>query len=132
YNQDGKISFPEDYGSTVNMGNLIFGGISNSIQINNFRIDVFLQFAKRNTTNFLLGSTNPGSAVRNMPAWYENRWRKPGDVAEFQRASQALGNSPYNAWNNAISSNFNISNASFIRLKNVALSYQFPSKWINA
>jgi hypothetical protein len=77
---------------------------------------------KKGTYNFI-GNFIPGNP-QNQPDYLLNRWQKPGDIAAHQRF-----NSNYNlggAYFTALSSDANLTDASFIRLKNLSLSWQFP------
>ncbi|HTG55885.1 MAG TPA: hypothetical protein VL943_06435, partial [Niabella sp.] len=60
-------------------------------------------------------------------------WHKPGDVAITQRLnsgfSGANGFNVYLAGNAFTSSTGAYSDASYIRMKNVSLSYSLPEKW---
>jgi hypothetical protein len=56
------------------------------------------------------------------------RWQKPGDNAGIQKFTQDYS-TVYNAYGHLQLSNAAISDASFIRLKNLSLSYQLPETW---
>jgi len=96
------------------------GGFSNNLSYRNFELSVFLQFSYGNdifngTRIFIesmKGSDNQTTAVLD-------RWRQPGDETSIPRAS---GRDPNN--NNRISSRF-IEDGSYLRIKNVTLSYNF-------
>jgi hypothetical protein len=69
--------------------------------------------------------------MSNQPIGVLDRWKKPGDVSTAQRYSTNTSDfNPYNAYSNFGDSNGYIVNASFIRLKNVSLSWQLPSGFI--
>ena len=66
----------------------------------------------------------------NQPAVVMNRWQHPGDVANFQKFSQSYDSAFYAyVINSAIYGDNAISDASFIRLKNAAISYSLPQAW---
>jgi hypothetical protein len=59
------------------------------------------------------------------------RWRKPGDITDMPLAilgenSSNQANNPYENGNNNVSSRY-VENGSFVRLRNVALSYDLTS-----
>jgi hypothetical protein len=58
-----------------------------------------------------------------------DHWQKPGDIANNQQFSAGYNNSALTAFINYHLSNAIVSNASYIRLKNLALSYSLPAKW---
>lgn len=94
------------------------GGFGNTLTWRNFDLNVFLQFSYGNdifngTRIFIesmKGSDNQTTAVLD-------RWREPGDETHIPRAT---GRDPNN--NNRISSRF-IEDGSYLRIKNVSLSY---------
>jgi hypothetical protein len=57
-----------------------------------------------------------------------DRCQKPGDVSNIQRFSQDY--STIETSNNAVMSDQQIQDASFIRLKNLSLSYTLPKQWM--
>ena len=60
-----------------------------------------------------------------------DRWVNPGDAGVTEKFSTGAA-SAQTALNNLINSDAVISDASYIRLKNVALSYALPDKWQRA
>ena len=53
-----------------------------------------------------------------------DHWRKPGDIAPIQRFTQATNQQAYSSWVNEFRRSDGIfGDASFIRLKNISLSY---------
>ncbi|MEP7376094.1 MAG: SusC/RagA family TonB-linked outer membrane protein [Chitinophagaceae bacterium] len=117
------------YQHPIYTGVQLFGGLQNSISWKGFLLDFLFQFEKR------LGKTNqsgryPGyfsSSIQNQPVTVLNRWRKPGDAAPIQRFNQNF--SIYNSTNFLNSSDAAWVDASYIRLKNVSLSWQLPATW---
>ncbi|TCD28715.1 SusC/RagA family TonB-linked outer membrane protein [Pedobacter psychrodurus] len=112
-----------------------FGGFNNTFQYKNFQLDVLLQFVKQ-TGRLSIVQNLPGlfssdvgsssSAVSNVPVQFLDRWQKPGDQAKYQRFSQSTaGRQAYSSW---ISSDAVYVDASYIRLKNISLSYQLPAR----
>jgi hypothetical protein len=70
----------------------------------------------------------PGTFSANQPVYVLDRWQKEGDKARFQRYNQDY--STISSSNNAVMSDLQFGDASFIRLKNIALSYTLPAGWI--
>jgi len=64
----------------------------------------------------------------NQPVALTDRWQEPGDVAQFQKYSVGRDRNVANAYLRFLDSNRNWSDASFIRLKNINLSYTLPRK----
>ena len=102
------------------------GGLTNRFNYQNFELSVFLQFSYGNdifngTRIFIesmKGSDNQTTAVLD-------RWREPGDETSVPRATALDPNN-----NNRISSRF-IEDGSYLRVKNVTLSYNLGSSLAN-
>lgn len=108
-----------------------YGGLQNSLSFKGFQLDLFFQVVRRRgSTDFLYynGFNAPGiflTSGSNQPVTVLNRWQKPGDNATIARYT-SIGTFLFPP-----SSNAGISyDASYIRLKNIALSWQFPSQLV--
>ncbi len=106
-----------------------YGGFGNSFSFKGLTLDLFFHFVKQIKPNAYLGLGNvPGFTKSNQPSFVLDRWKQPGNVTNIQRYNS--DNSLYDQYSYAISSDISYSDASFIRLKNLALSYQFTGKWL--
>src|SRR5438045_6476499 len=69
----------------------------------------------------------PGIAI-NQPTIVLNRWRKPGDITDIQKFSRSGGSNAGVAYSYGQTfSDIVISDASFIRFKNLHLAYNLPN-----
>lgn len=118
-----------DYSVLVHTDPKWFGGFSNSFLYRNWGLDVFVEFKKQTGYNYLATQSTfiPGYYYFNQPSIVMERWQKPGDQAAIQLFA-ATGNSaaylPASLY--LINSDAVYSDASYIRLKNVSLSYKLP------
>lgn len=116
------------------IGNLdpkYYGGLMNSFSYKGWRLGVFLEFKRqlgRNYLNSMYANVVPGWAT-NLPTTFLSRWRKPGDQSPIQQVSTSFGQA-YSSGNNYHFSDGAFSNASYMRVKTVSLSYNFPSEFI--
>lgn len=125
---DGKITpglFANGQGDYVVLGTSdpkYFGGLSNSIKYRNFQFDVLLQFVKKKNYNVYHGTIAPPGSNNNQPA----------DVLEEPFTYSADPSSAvYTSFVNYYAlSSATVSDASYIRLKNVSLTYYLPALWI--
>ncbi|RXK86772.1 SusC/RagA family TonB-linked outer membrane protein [Filimonas effusa] len=117
--------------SLLDFGPRFYGGLQNNISYGNIRLDFLLQFVKQKGMNYYYEDVEgvPGTFSANQPVYVLDRWQKAGDVARFQRYNQDY--STINSLNNAVMSDFQYGDASYIRLKNVSLSYSLPERWIS-
>jgi TonB-linked SusC/RagA family outer membrane protein len=124
----GSLSYPADYLLTETPnGQSWYGGLQNSLQYKGFQLDFLFQFIKQTSINnsYITAGTNS-----NIPeGYFLSRWQKPGDAAQFEKLSQNFSLSSAN--NAALSSDYSVSDASFVRLKNLAFSYRLPAAWLN-
>lgn len=117
--------------SVVDLAPKAYGGFQNSFSYGHLSLDVLLQFVKQ-TGNYFLYNGMPGEFSSNQPATVLNRWQKKGDIAAVQRYSQDYSLETATAYAAAAQSNQTYKDASFIRLKNVSLSYSLPDRWKQA
>ena len=122
---DGSITKPNDAKTIANMAPKYFGGFGNSLRYANFSLDFLLQFVKQQGRNFFAGGTLPGS-MTNQPVEVLDNWQQTGDDASIQLFTTGIDQEATLAYVNNSASTASVSDASFIRLKNVSLSYKIP------
>ncbi len=129
-NNDGIITSPSDYIGLKKVTQAYYGGIGNTVKYKDIQLDFFVQFVKQTGYNYQQSFTIPGR-LSNQPAVVMERWQQPGDMADIQRFTAvdptAAVSTAY--YQNIASNNF-ITDASFVRLKNISLSWQLPSTWM--
>ncbi|AUP78039.1 SusC/RagA family TonB-linked outer membrane protein [Flavivirga eckloniae] len=131
YNKDGDIdpsALSEDRQWIEDTSPEFHGGLNNSFSYKNLNLDIFFQFKKQRGTNVFYNSSYPGDFF-NQPESVLNRWQKNGDVAPVQRYS-VVGSEAISAFSNYRNSSAMYTDTSFIRLRNVSLSYTIPKAFI--
>ncbi len=121
YNGDGKISSPDDRQTVKNLGVDYFGGWNNSFSYKNWSFSFLVQFVKQQSRNFNYLISAPG-LMRNLPVEALNVWSPDNPDGLYM---------PYHATASPLHSLFQMSDASvsdgsFIRLKNIQLTYRIP------
>nr|WP_198160719.1 SusC/RagA family TonB-linked outer membrane protein [Pedobacter panaciterrae] len=113
-----------DNNFTISTDPKFYGGIQNTFEYKGFQLDFLFQFTKQIAQNYL-SYGYPGTisnGLGNQPVGQLNRWQKSGDTGLYQKystrglPSTAIFNQSDAVWNDA----------SFIRLKNVSLSWRLP------
>lgn len=107
-----------------------YGGFQNSFTYKNISLDLIFQFVKKRGANYKFGAGPLGlSDNTNQPAWLANHWTNPGNNALYAKATTDF--SAVDNYNDAINSDAGSSDASYIRLKNLSLSFKLPTAWTN-
>jgi len=129
---DGKgnlVGLPSATSTYINIDPKFYGGIQNSFTLKSISIDFLFQFVKKIGKDLSLGYSS-GSAgafnngTANQPTTVLSRWQKAGDHTiqpKFNSTSSALLPLLY-----ARLSDASYSDASFIRLKNISVSWNLP------
>ena len=134
-NGDGAIRSNDDTSNFVDTQPDFYGGISNVFSYKGLSLEFLFRFIKQigfgNLNGFaipggFLASNGFGNSSGNQPIQVLDRWQQPGNITRYQRFVATSGEAR-NAHSNFRSSTGNFSNASYVRLQNVALSYTFPA-----
>lgn len=130
FNGDGNITTGEDKKAIGRVGRKYYGSFQNTLQYKGLELQVLMEFVNQTgyNYNYLLGSA-PGY-LRNQPAIVWDRWQQAGDVATVQ--AYITGGAGANAYTRLGQSTYNITDASFMRLRQVSLSYRLPHTWLHA
>jgi hypothetical protein len=127
-NKDGIISNADfEYIGTTDPK--YFGGFSNSFSFKKFQLNILLEFRKQLGRDAVYSSPALGDIV-NQSTLGVHRWRKTGDLLPYQRYTQDFTSPAYVATTRMSSSDAAFTDASYIRLRNVALSYHFSGAWL--
>jgi TonB-linked SusC/RagA family outer membrane protein len=125
FNGDGLITSPEDKKFIADLTPDYFGNLTNSIRYRNWNLDFLFQFSKKLGLNEYYNSLAPGK-MYNQPIGVMDHWREQGDQALLQRYTTGLNNPANTAYSRFTVSDGIISDASFIRLKSLSLTYKLP------
>ncbi|NQX54433.1 SusC/RagA family TonB-linked outer membrane protein [Pedobacter panaciterrae] len=124
-----------DNTARLNTDPKFYGGFQNSFTYKGFQLDFLFQFVKQIGENYFFGrQISPyagvfSNGVGNMPRTLLNRWQATGDDASSQKYS-SNGSLLFNSQVSILASDASWSDASYIRLKNLSLSYQLPLNWM--
>lgn len=141
YDRNGELTYQPTAGSTIGdenddrkiLGNTnsdFFGGLTNTFSFKGFTLDVLFQFdyGKQGidgTGNF---AYDPYETRLNLYSQLQDLvWRQPGDLTSFPRP-----NITAEVGGRAIGTPRLLQDLSYIRLKQVTLSYDLPSEWLTA
>jgi hypothetical protein len=119
--------YPDDLLSLKSIEQKYYGGLNNTLRYRDLQLDIFFQFVKQDGFNYWYGNFTVPGMFGNQPSTVLSRWQKAGDQTNVQQYSQSFSSPAYDAYNIGLS-DYAITDASFIRLKNISLSYEIPAK----
>lgn len=110
-----------------------YGGLSNNLSYKKFTLDFTFQFVKQQGRNLLAPSFYPPGYFSNAALSVVNDYLALGSQDYLVSAGTrgTAGSAAYLAYSYYTGSDASVVDASFIRLKNVSLSYTLPTKWIS-
>ena len=136
FDENGRIG-QEDRQNFMEIFQDFYGGINNSFSWKGFRLDLFFRFVKQNARNPLAEyPRTPGDEMSlrnyglNFPVEVLERWQNYGEITSIQKFSResALNTTHRIYYRNSDSQ---LVDGSFIRLQNVAISWNIPSGWLS-
>ncbi|MBE0392478.1 SusC/RagA family TonB-linked outer membrane protein [Flavobacterium sp. PL002] len=127
YDSDGQISSPNDQQWIEDTAPKWFGGFANQLSYKNWSMDFLFQFVKQKARNYLYNTSWAGDMV-NQPVAIGNHWPVDGLNSQTQLYTTGENGEALDAWSSYSNSSATISDASYIRLKSVSLSYTIPTK----
>jgi TonB-linked SusC/RagA family outer membrane protein len=123
---DGMTNFPNDY---IHFGTTLpdyYGGLNNTISYKGFEFSFLFEFVKKIAQSLRSGwySGAPGTFFNQEANVWTKIWKQSGDRTPLPKPSTKL---PYYY---ALSDAGDFENASFIKLKNLNLSYSLSDHWL--
>lgn len=124
-NKDGAISFLNDGKFYDHDLNNYYGGLTNTIRYKNLQLDVSLDFVNKwGRTSFVSGVVG---TLQNQYAAVADYWKKPGDITNIPRPAALAGSAGYNSFQNWSTSDAQYGDASYLKIRNIALNYRINS-----
>ncbi|WP_281309964.1 SusC/RagA family TonB-linked outer membrane protein [Flavobacterium flavigenum] len=128
FNNDGIISAPADRSIVKNLSPKFFAGLQNQLNYKNFQLDFLFQLVEQDNWNWSNSQGVPGAGP-NQAAALGNQWQKIGDISTYQKFTTGTNAQALDAYYKYSLSDAAISDASYIRLKNVSISYNLPNRF---
>ncbi len=108
-----------------------FGGFTNSFSYKGIDLSIFFSWVQGNKVynNDRTNVENPTYYADNLAKSVLQAWKQPGDITDVPRIQTkgGLTSDPYQAQTTRY-----VEDGSFLRLRNVTLSYNLPAKWMSA
>lgn len=127
-NSDGVLSANDDKGFIKELNPKFYGGLQNQLKYGAVQLDFLFQFVKQENYTEAFGGVLPGT-MSNQPASFVSHWQTPGDSGPNQLYSTGINSNAQRANTLYSQSDAVIADASYIRLKNISLTYDLPKEW---
>jgi len=133
FQENKELDFLKYEGST---DPTLTGSLGNDFSYKGFKLTVFITYSMGNVVRLDPVFAVAYSDLSSMPREFKNRWVIPGDekitsipvIASLRQFSNVENLAySYNAYNYC---DFRVAKGDFIRMKEIALSYTFPKKWL--
>ena len=124
-NRDNRIN-TLDYAYYGTTNPTYYGGFQNTISYQAWTVQFLFQFTGQKGITPVWGSFQQVGNRNNQPQRVLDRWTKPNDVAQYQKYTQTFGSPATSAALLMSQSSASLTDASFVRLKNLYLSYALP------
>ena len=128
-NGDGMLNSSYDKKTVKNLNPAYFGGLQNQLVYKRWSLDFLFQFVKQEAYNASNIFSRPGQ-MSNQPSALSSHWQEAGDSATYQMFSSNSNSPAGKAYGFYQSSDAAISDASYVRLKNISISYNVPERWL--
>jgi TonB-dependent starch-binding outer membrane protein SusC len=123
-NGDGIFNAAGDRQKVMDLTPKYFGGFQNQFQYKNWQLDFLFQFVKQQVSNYT-PNVSAGYSV-NQPTWMLDAWQQAGDTAPYQMYTTGANSAAATAFSRYAASDAMIVDGSYIRLKNISLTYALP------
>jgi TonB-linked SusC/RagA family outer membrane protein len=131
YNEDGNISSPEDNQVIVETESKYYGGWSNRVSYKQWEFSFLVQFVNRKQWNYNYLMPRPGT-MYNQPVEVLNVWSVDNPDGQYLPYTSGGDSQKKKLFSYFANSTAAVSDASFIRLKNIQISYRLPvNKYIH-
>jgi TonB-linked outer membrane protein, SusC/RagA family len=121
---DDIISYPGDYGVIGNLDPTWYGSVQNSLQYKNWQLNLFWEVRSQKANSYVNSvylQGQPGIVWLNQPITvFDNTFQSFSTGANF-KVLEAI--------ETYLNSDGVLANASYVRLRNIALSWSIPKKW---
>jgi TonB-linked SusC/RagA family outer membrane protein len=124
-NKDGQITYnyndhQTDDSYIYNLSPKFDGGLTLTFGYREWELSGLFYFREQYGTNAFASLDPPGDGTNQPVEVLKDHWQKPGDVAKYARFTTTASDVSYQ---NFYNSDGTVTNASFIRLQNLSLSY---------
>lgn len=125
YDGDGVITAANDKQVIADLTPKFFGGFQNQLGYKNWKLDFLFQFVKQKNYDYIPNASAGLPYNQNSGQVF---WEQPGDKGPQQITTTGANSAATTAFYQYAASDATIVDGSYVRLKNLALSYDIPSE----
>lgn len=125
-NGDGIITATGDKQAVADLTPKYFGGLQNSLRYKRWQLNFLFQFVKQDTYKY--SPAVQGGGATNQSVDMTDTWQQAGDIAAYQMNTSGANSNAVNAFFRYYDSDAMIVDGSYLRLKNLSVSYDIPVK----
>ncbi len=125
FNGDGIITSTDDRKFIADLTPRYYGNVLNNLSYRNWNLAFLFQFTKKLGLNEYYNTSSPGKMF-NQPEGVMDHWQEQGDQAGMQVYTTGRNSNANTTYSRFTVSDGVISDASFIRLKSLSVSYKLP------
>ncbi len=125
FNGDGKINSPDDNKAVEKLGVRMFGGWSSQFRFGQWSASFLWQFVKQRNWNYNRQMLMPGT-LSNQPVEVLDAWSPSNPEGTYMQYSAGYNPQKLSLHGFFQNSTAAVSDASYIRLKNVQVNYRIP------
>ena len=130
-NKDGRLDI-NDRTIVKEIETKWYGGFQNTFRYKNWSLDVLFQFSRQSGTNLLSQiSGSVGYINNNLPVEFLDYWTPDNPTAKYQKPTSGADYALATAGRNMMISDAAVTTSTYLKLKNVQLSYQLPEAIFN-
>ena len=131
-NKDGQITVDnsgKDDRYVYSLTPKFFGGLGLNFSYKDLQLGLFFNIKKQTGPNGLYqGALTPGTISNQPIEVLNNHWQKPGDIATVAKYTTQPFDNSYNRYYSVSTGGY--TDASFIRLNNLSISYNLSKEWV--
>ncbi|MET3030547.1 SusC/RagA family TonB-linked outer membrane protein [Flavobacterium johnsoniae UW101] len=127
-NGDGVFTANEDKKTVKNLNPKYYGGLQNHLRFHKLELDFLFQFVKQENYDENYGQPMPGT-MNNQSTSIASHWQSEDKDQGTYQGYSVSNSSKLQAYLRYTQSDASISDASYIRLKNISLTYELPKTW---
>ncbi len=132
-NGDGDITPPDDYRMLGHTDPAWYGSVQTNVQYKGWQLDIFWEIRKQRASSYLYpmyAFHPPGTQLVNQPLMALHHWPESLEQGALPLYTTGANDIAKESMKRFVASDGFIKDATFARLRNIEVSWQFPALWM--